>query len=72
MEQHAHSDAMRAWLNTENMSQAELARRLDFEPNYVYMVVRGDRGLSPGFRLKFQKAFGFDPADQFGSNGHDA
>lgn len=53
-------DPLRAFLHEHQMSQAEFARRLNYHPELVSMVLSGKRPASDGLKLRFVEAFGIE------------
>lgn len=58
---HDQPQHLREWLENQQMTQAELARKVGLQYNYVATICRGEKPLSSGFRLRFIEQFGFDP-----------
>lgn len=54
---------LRSFLSERNMTQTELAERLDFRSSYISMIISGKRPLTDTFRWRFMQAFGADPAN---------
>ena len=62
-QEHTVTAGLRRWLATAGqdggrMSHAELARQLDYSPEYVYRVMGESTPLTPSFRGRFQDVFG--------------
>lgn len=62
---HDQPQHLREWLEDQQMTQAELARKVGMQYNYVATICRGEKPFSSGFRLRFIEQFGFDPAHAF-------
>ncbi len=52
------TDRLRDFIQERNLSQADLARRLGYAPNYVNRIFAGITPVTPGFRGRFLVAFG--------------
>lgn len=70
-----------AWLDQQMLSQADFARVIDLDPNYVSMILNGWRQPTFGFKSRWAKAinprtgqpFGLDFVEEMvGRNGHPA
>jgi transcriptional regulator with XRE-family HTH domain len=53
-------ERLRQFLSDHHLSQAEFARRLDYHPELISMVLSGKRPASDGLKLRFIEAFGLD------------
>jgi transcriptional regulator with XRE-family HTH domain len=61
-------DRLRQFMQDHDLSQAELARRLECTDELISMVLSGKRPLTNNLRWRFAKVYGFDTAQQvFGS-----
>lgn len=46
------------FMEENNLSQAEVARRLGYQQSHVSMVISGQRRVTDGFRYRWLEAFG--------------
>ena len=66
------NENLKTWLEKQNITQAELAKRLGHSFEYVNRVVNGKMPITDAFRWRFAQAFGFDVAEQLFGDGGDA
>ena len=66
------NENLKTWLEKQNITQAELAKRLGHSFEYVNRVVNGKMPITDAFRWRFAQAFGFDVAEQLFGDGERA
>lgn len=63
-------NAIKEFLDQNNMTQAELAARLGYNETYISLIVNGHRTPKDAFRWRWAQAFGADSVAVL--NGDDA
>lgn len=56
------NERLAQWMAGQQMTDAELGAKLSLHPTYVFMMRKGDREMSNGFRWRFAQAYGLDMA----------
>lgn len=52
------------WMDKHNIGNTDLARRLDFDRSYIYLLRTGGRDITDAFRWRFRSAYGNELADE--------
>ena len=64
MTENAANERLASWMIGQQMTDAELGAKLNLHPTYVFMMRKGDREISNGFRWRFAQAYGLDMANR--------
>lgn len=54
---------LKNWMETQELSNSALARRMGVSYELVYKIVEGQRPVSDGFKWRFSQTFGADVAE---------
>jgi len=57
-------DKLSSWMEAEGINVPELARRVGLHRSYVFLIVKGTRPATGGFKWRFAREFGWENADR--------
>jgi len=58
------NERLASWMSGQQMTDRELGEKLNLHPTYVFMLRKGDRKMSNGFRWRFARIYGMELASR--------